>query len=42
MVFLGGVAQVPTTSYTVSGNQITFSEAPTAGATFYTTTVTNL
>ena len=39
MVFIGGVAQVPTVSYTLSGDQITFSEAPAAGATFYATTV---
>ena len=28
MVFVGGVYQVPTTNYTVSGQQITFGSAP--------------
>jgi len=35
LVFVGGIAQVPETNYTVSGNQITFGSAPPAndGAT---------
>ena len=35
VVFVGGVYQVPTTNYTISGNQITFGSAPPAndGAT---------
>ena len=28
VVFVGGVYQVPTTNYTISGNQITFGSAP--------------
>ena len=39
MVFVGGIAQIPTTAYTISGSQITFTEAPLANATFYATTV---
>ena len=35
VVFLGGVPQLPTASYTVVGNTITFTEAPLAGTTFY-------
>lgn len=35
VVFLGGVPQVPTVNYTVSGNQITFTDTPPAGTTFY-------
>lgn len=34
VVFLGGVPQTPT-SYSVSGNQITFTDLPPAGTTFY-------
>jgi hypothetical protein len=34
VVFLGGVPQTPT-SYSISGNQITFTDAPPAGTTFY-------
>jgi len=34
VVFLGGVPQTPT-AYSVTGNQITFTDAPPAGATFY-------
>jgi len=34
VVFLGGVPQTPT-NYGVSGNQITFADAPPAGTTFY-------
>ena len=34
VVFLGGVPQTPT-SYGISGNQITFTDAPPAGSTFY-------
>jgi len=30
LVFVGGIAQVPETNYTVSGNQITFGSAPPA------------
>jgi hypothetical protein len=39
MVFVGGVAQIPATSYSIAGSQIIFSEAPATGATFYATTV---
>jgi hypothetical protein len=39
MVFVGGIAQIPTTAYTISGSQIIFTEAPLTGATFYATTV---
>lgn len=35
VVFLGGAPQVPTVSYTVSGNQITFTDPPPVGTTFY-------
>ena len=35
VVFLGGVPQVPTVSYTVAGNQITFTDPPPLGTTFY-------
>jgi hypothetical protein len=35
VVFLGGVPQVPTASYTISGNNISFTEAPLLGTTFY-------
>jgi hypothetical protein len=35
VVFLGGVPQIPTASYTVSTNTITFTEAPKIGSTFY-------
>ncbi len=42
MVFLGGIAQMPGSSYSIIGNQITFTEAPLAGATFYATTVTSV
>jgi len=35
VVFLGGVPQVPTVSYTVTGNQIQFSSPPPVGTTFY-------
>ena len=41
MVFVGGVAQIPGSAYTVSGSQITFTSAPTAGLEFYATTVRN-
>ncbi len=34
VVFLGGVPQTPT-NYSVSGNQITFTDAPPVGTTFY-------
>jgi hypothetical protein len=39
MVFVGGIAQSPTTAYTISGSQIAFTEAPESGASFYATTV---
>jgi hypothetical protein len=39
MVFVGGIAQIPTAAYTISGSQITFTEAPATGVTFYATTV---
>jgi hypothetical protein len=35
VVFLGGVPQVPTVNYSVTGNQITFTDVPPAGSTFY-------
>lgn len=35
VVFLGGVPQAPTVSYTVSGNQISFTDPPPLGSTFY-------
>ena len=35
VVFLGGVPQTPTIGYSVAGNQITFSDAPPIGTTFY-------
>lgn len=35
VVFLGGVPQVPTVAYTVAGNQITFTDVPPVGSTFY-------
>ena len=35
VVFLGGVPQIPTASYTVATNTITFTEAPRVGSTFY-------
>ena len=35
VVFLGGVPQTPTISYSVSGNQITFTDIPAVGTTFY-------
>ena len=35
VVFLGGVPQIPTVNYTVSGNQITFTDLPPNGTTFY-------
>jgi hypothetical protein len=41
MVFIGGIAQIPTSSYSISGSQIIFTEAPATGATFYATTVRN-
>lgn len=40
-VFLGGVPQLPGLSYTVSGNQVTFSPAPPAGTDFLAITVAN-
>ena len=35
VVFLGGVPQVPTVNYSVAGNQITFTDVPPNGTTFY-------
>ena len=35
VIFLGGVPQIPTASYTVSGNTVTFSTAPAIGTTVY-------
>jgi hypothetical protein len=35
VVFLGGVPQIPSAAYTVSGSTITFTEAPLPGTTFY-------
>jgi hypothetical protein len=35
VVFLGGVPQTPTVGYSVTGNQITFTDAPPVGTTFY-------
>jgi hypothetical protein len=35
VVFLGGVPQTPTIAYLVSGNQITFTDPPPVGTTFY-------
>jgi hypothetical protein len=35
VVFLGGVPQTPTVGYSVAGNQITFSDPPPVGTTFY-------
>jgi hypothetical protein len=35
VVFLGGVPQIPTAAYTVSGNTIRFTEPPLIGSTFY-------
>jgi len=35
VVFLGGVPQTPTVSYSVAGNQITFLDPPPIGTTFY-------
>jgi hypothetical protein len=35
IVFLGGVPQIPTTSYTIVADQITFTDVPPAGTTFY-------
>ena len=41
-VFIGGVPQTPGAgnSYTITGSQITFSDAPPSGASFYAFTVT--
>lgn len=35
VVFLGGVPQIPTVNYSVAGNQITFTDVPPNGTTFY-------
>jgi hypothetical protein len=41
MVFIGGVIQIPGAAYNINLDQIIFTEAPAAGATFYATTVSN-
>lgn len=38
IVFVGGVAQLPGTAYTVAGNQITLSTAPESGTDFLAVT----
>jgi len=38
-VFLGGVAQDPITAYSVTGNVISFTQAPLAGTDFFAFTV---
>jgi hypothetical protein len=35
IVFLGGVPQLPTNSYSVVGNTLVFTQAPLTGTTFY-------
>jgi hypothetical protein len=35
VIFLGGVPQTPSVSYSVSGNTVTFTAPPLAGTTFY-------
>jgi len=35
VVFLGGVPQIPTAAYTVTGSQIKFASPPLIGTTFY-------
>ena len=35
IVFLGGVPQIPTNSYSTVGNTIVFTQAPLTGTTFY-------
>ena len=35
LISLGGVLQEPNTTYTVSGNQITFTTPPATGTTFW-------
>jgi hypothetical protein len=35
VVFLGGVPQIQTVNYSVTGNQITFTDLPPNGTTFY-------
>ena len=35
VIFLGGVPQIPTASYTVSGNTVTFTAPPLVGTTVY-------
>jgi hypothetical protein len=39
MVYVGGVIQIPGSSYSVAGSTITFTGAPPAGASFYAVTV---
>ena len=41
-VFLGGIPQLPGSSYTVSSSQVTFTEAPPTGATFIAITIKEL
>jgi len=38
-VYLGGVPQAPTISYSITGNQITFTDTPLVGSTFHAITV---
>ena len=40
LVFVGGVPQIPGTSYSVSGSTITFTEAPPTNASFIAVTAT--
>lgn len=42
IVFMGAVPQTPVEAYTVTGNQITFTEAPLAGTNFYALSATNI
>jgi hypothetical protein len=35
VLFLGGVPQIPTAAYSVTGNTVTFTEPPALGTTFY-------
>ena len=42
VVFLGGVPQIPGDSYSISGDKITFTEAPPVSTVFYAVTNTTL
>jgi len=42
IVFLGAVPQTPNVAYTVSGDRITFTEAPLSGTVFYALSSINL